>query len=230
MPVEMQLKLMKWLETFMQVSILAPMLVTWWRGRSFAPPVRLVSKYVYLSAASVIIGKLAAHYLHNNLLILVGFNMGKMLLFAAVYKQVLLPGRAHTLLRWSVALVLCIAAGLLLYDWKVASNAARIMQITVLAGYALVYLDQTLHPANKLFNTYNPIWLLSVANLLYAAFAATAANIGIFSPDSAYYFAFICLASLNFNGFLTLALLRAQPDNAELPDASSTAATTLATA
>lgn len=230
MSVEVQMKLMKWLETFMQVSILVPMVVSWRRQRSFTAPVRLASKYVYLSAISVIIGKLAAHYLHNNLLVLVGFNMGKMLLFTAVYAQVLLPGRAHTLLRWSVVLVLCCMAGMLFYDWKVAANAARVMQITVMAGYALVYLDQTLHPDNKVLNTHDPIWLLSVANLLYAAFAVTAANIGVFFPDETYYFSFICLASLSFNCFLTLALLRARPDNAVLPDVAPASTTVLANA
>lgn len=216
----------------MHFSILIPMAVTWLRYRSFSAPVRLVSKYVYLSAISVIIGKLAAYYFHNNLLVLVGFNIGKLLLFTAVYAQTLALTRWHRLLRVSAMLALCIAAGLLFYDWRIAANAARLMQVTLLAGYALVYLDQALHPANTVFNTHNPIWLLSVANLLYAACAVTAANIGLFTPAAMdiYSFVFISCASLIFNGLLTLALLRAQPDEAALPEAPASASTTLASA
>jgi hypothetical protein len=228
MSVEMQIKLMNWFETFMQVSILVPMVVTWARQRNFTPPVRLVSKYVYLSAISVITGKLAAYYFRNNLLVLVGFNAGKMLLFAAVYAQVLAPSRAHSLLRRSVVVVMCIAAGLVWYDWRIAANAMRVMQITVLAGYALVYLDQMLHPKNKIFNTYDPIWLLSVANLLFAACAITAANLGVFfsGPDvEIRYFVFIALGSLIFNCFLTVALLRAQPDTTASPATGATSVT-----
>lgn len=233
MSVELQLKLMKWFETFMHLSILVPMIVSWQRRKHFPAPIKLAGKYVYLSAISVIIGKLAAHYFHNNHLVIVGFNVGKLLLFAAVYAQVLTPTRWYWLLRRVTVIVLCLVAGLLFYDWRLAFTVARMAQVTLLAGYALAYLDQSLNADVVRFNRADPLWLLSVGNLFCAACSITAYNIDLFEIgeyNGAASFVFISCASLIFNLFLTLAMLRSQRQPVASPVPAVFPATSLAQA
>ncbi|MBO2009376.1 hypothetical protein [Hymenobacter negativus] len=212
---------MSWLFAFMHASILAPMVVVWQRWQRLSAPMRLASWYVYVSGGSVIAGYLVQYFFHNNHLVIVGFNIGKLLLFAAVYRQVLAPTRWTELLRIALFGSLCGVGGLLLYDWPMAFTAARICQTTILTAYALLYLDQNLNaiPRRAANGSYSPIWLLSIGLLLGTAFTITASSLTLF--DLTHYHisinaVFIIFSNTIFNGFLTLALLRSQADEVTL--------------
>jgi hypothetical protein len=229
--IDLQMKLMKGFETFMQVSILVPMVISWQRRQHLPAPVKLASKYVYLSALSVIVGKLAAHYFHNNHLVIVGFNVGKLLLFSAVYAQVLMPSLWYSFLRRLTVIALCVVAGLVFYDWRMAFTVARMAQATLLAGYALAYLDQSLNADARRFANTDPMWLLSVGTLFCAACAVTSYSIDLFELDEfsgSTAFLFIAFSSLIFNFFLTLSLLRAQLQAVALPATADYSASPLA--
>ena len=201
----------------MQVSIILPMAVVWRRRRFFSAPVRLLSWYVYLSAICALAARLGALYLHNNLFVLIGFNILKMMLFAAVYAQVLTSARLRRLLQWFTAsglvLVVCIAG----LNQSTATDVARVTQCAVLAGFALAYLEQSLNRRSVAQSFHDPLWLLSVGQLLYSAGTVTAFSVGNmhmkgFLTDVVFFC--VALFGLVFNSFLTLAFWRAQPDSA----------------
>ena len=208
-------QLLRWFELFMQVSILIPMVVVWRRRSSFPFPIRLLSWYVYLSAGCVIAAKLAAFYFHNNQLLVPAFNGGKMLLFAAVYARVLAHGRLRRVLLQATAVGLAIMGGSVLYDWKVATTVARMVQCAVLAAFALAYLEQELNKPAFHRGFQDPIWLLSVGQLLYSGGSMVACFSvldGFFAQQLPQMLLFSCIivSGLIFNCFLTLVFLRAQ--------------------
>lgn len=234
MTIEAQLKLMDWLFVIMQASILVPMVVVWQRGKRLSSVMRLASWYVYVSAGSVLVGKLVLHFFHNNHLAIVGFNVIKLLLIAAVYRRVLAATRWTELLRIATLATLCGIAGLLLYDWPTAYTMARISQTTILAAYALLYLDQHLNMASgrDADGLRSPVWLLSVGLLLSTAFMITASSLTL--ADLRLYnvsinAVFIIFSNMLFNYFLTLALLRSRPDEVT-PLAAGAATATFAKA
>ena len=202
--------------TVMQASIVVPMAVVWGRRRHFARPVKLLSWYVYLSLGAVVASRLLyPGLLPNNYGFLIGFNLGKIGLFAGVYRQVLTPGRRR-LVGVATGLALVGAAGAIAYDLDLAVTVCRVAQCAVLAGFALVYLDQTLgRPAGGPPPAHDPLWLLSVGQLLYSAGTVTAFSLDALSKtayDQAPKNLFIAASGLVFNCFLTLAYLRARPD------------------
>ncbi|MBH8567698.1 hypothetical protein KB206_02305 [Microvirga sp. STS02] len=204
------------LVTVMQFSILVPMVVVWARRRNFSPPVKVLSLYVYISAFFALSARLSAIYLHNNLLFLIGFNVAKVLLLVAVYRLVLTAPRTRRLLAIATLAGLGIVAASFVLGLPRAVTVSRVVQCALLAGFALAYLEQGLNRTdNRRFNG-DPIWLLSVGQLIYSAATVSTFSIeivtlfkgSIFNTFSALSFS---LASLVFNYFLTLAFLRATP-------------------
>jgi hypothetical protein len=217
MSTKLQLEVMRWLHVIMQFSILVPLVVFWWHSKHLSPSMRLAGRYVYVSGGSLVFGYTTMYFFENNHLAIVGFNVAKLLLFVAVYRQVLVPTRWTELLWLASVGTLCGVGGLLFYDWPMAFTAARIAQITILAAYALIYLDQnlTLMSPRNANNQHSPLWLLSTGLLLGTALAITASSLTLFH-FTLYYVSFnaifIIFSNMLFNGFLTLALLRSQPD------------------
>ena len=206
------IQLIRWGELLMQVSILVPMAVVWKRKKDFPTPIRMLSWYVYLSVGCVIAAKLAAFYFHNNLLLVSAFNGGKVLLFAAVYTQVLSSGRVRRVLLQATVVALLIIVSSIFYNWKIAGNIARMMQCTLLAGFALAYLEQELNNPALRRGFRDPIWLLSVGQLLYSG-GSIVGNLDTFTDkpfNSWVLFSSLIFSGLIFNYFLTLVFLRAQ--------------------
>jgi hypothetical protein len=209
------IQLIRWSELLMQVSILVPMAVVWKRKKEFPAPIRLLSWYVYLSIGCVIAAKMAAFYFRNNLLLVPAFNGGKVLLFAAVYAQILPSGRVRRVLLQATLVALLIVVSSVFYNWKIAGNIARMMQCTLLAGFALAYLEQELNNPAPRRGFQDPIWLLSVGQLLYSG-GSIVGNLDTFTDKVLNSWAlFFCLiiSGLIFNYFLTLVFLRAQQYN-----------------
>lgn len=205
------------LTTFMQLSIVVPMVVVWWRRRHFSPSVKVLSLYVYLSAFFALGARLSAIYLHNNLLFLIGFNVGKVLLLAAVYRLVLTGPRMRRVLAVATLAALGIVAASFAFDTAKAVTVSRVVQCAVLAGFALAYLEQRLNRTDAQTFSHDPIWLMSVAQLVYSATTVSAFSIEIFTLSRPSIFSNISgfsfiTASLFFNYLLTLAFLRATPD------------------
>ena len=204
------------LVTVMQFSILVPMAVVWWRRRNFSPPVEVLSWYVYISAFSALGARLSAIYLHNNLYFLIGFNVSKVLLLAAVYRLVLTGPRTRRVLAVATLVALGIVVASFALDTARTVTVSRVVQCAVLAGFALAYLEQGLNRGSGHKFSRDPIWLLSLGQLIYSAATVSAFSIEfvtlfkgtIFNEFSALSFS---LASLAFNYFLTLAFLRATP-------------------
>jgi hypothetical protein len=199
----------------MQLSIIVPIAVVWWRRRHFSAPVKLLSWYVYLSVFCVLGGRLGAIYLHNNLTFLVAFNWGKIALLTAVYAQVLLPTQLRKLLLGATAVALVVLVASASVNLALTVDISRVTQCALLASFALVYLEQTLNHAPVARSFRDPLWLLSVGQLVYSAGTVTAFSLGNMRPASlTMSLIYICVAvsGLAFNHFLTLAFLRAQPD------------------
>jgi hypothetical protein len=206
----------KWLVTFMQFSILVPMVVVWRRRKHFSRPVEMLSWYVYISAFFALGARLSAIYLHNNLFFLIGFNVTKMLLLAAVYQLVITGPRARRVLAVATLVAFGIVVASLTLDTARTVTVSRVVQCALLAGFALAYLEQGLNCSAKYKFSQDPIWLLSVGQLIYSAATVSAFSIdfvtlfqqSVFNEISILSFS---LASLVFNYFLTLAFLRATP-------------------
>lgn len=215
-----------------QFSIVVPMAVVWRRGRHFGPALKLLSLYVYLSAFC----SFGNNYLHprlfaTNYWFLAGFNFGKLLLFGAVYYQVLESARARRVVLGTTLVAAAVILAVFAHNTHAGITCARLAQCAVLAGFAMLYLEQTLNrpPTGRTFH--DPLWLLSVGQLLYSAGTATAFSFDYFSvtvfDQNPLGFALGALG-LVFNGFLTLAFLRAHHAEAEGARPPSALATQLA--
>lgn len=211
---EIVMRLMLWLVAAMQISIVVPMAVVWWRRRHFSPAVKLLSWYVYLSAA----GAAGARFLYpavfaTNYGFSIGFNLGKIVLFGALYHQILtLPKARWAVLALSSAAVVGIFSAVS-YNFYLAVSISRVVQCALLAGFALAYLEQTLNRPTNCPATHDPLWLLSVGQLLYSAGTVTAFSLEFLpTTNFIYYVKFSCVSvsGLVFNSLLTLAFLRAK--------------------
>lgn len=209
------------LSLFMQASIIVPMVVSWRRWEQFSPAIRLLSSYVYLSALSVVAARWAEWTHHSNLLYLIAFNAIKILLFTAVYFQVL----QLRWLRW--LFVVLTAAGLLggVYvglrqEMGFMMTYFRTLQCGLLAALALAYLEQLSREPPKERLRSNPMFLVSVGQLIYSAGTVVFFSLDFTKASVAQnkiYFAVVAISGLIFNYMLTLAFLRAQPGGPETP-------------
>ena len=215
----------------MQASILIPMAVVWRQRRHFSPAVRLLSWYVYLSLGCVLALQLYPRYLPNNYGFLVAFNAGKIALFGVVYHRVL-RGRARQVVVAATGAALVAALAAVAYNLSAAVAIVRVVQCAVLAGFALLYLEQRLGNPGARPATRDPLWLLSVGQLLYSAGTVTAfsftTHVGATKHEIAVKFLFVSISGLVFNCFLTLAFLRARTGPARQPAPAATPASQLA--
>ena len=126
---------------------------------------------------------------------------------------------------WATGFVLVAQAGITASNWVLAVDTARVAQCTLLAGFALLYLEQTLTQTSVSRSFRDPLWLLSVGQLVYSAGTVTAFSLGMMHTSgliSAVIYVCISVSGLAFNYFLTLAFLRAQTGQ---PVAANTAHT-----
>ena len=204
------------LETIMQASILVPMLVVWLRKRTFPPAVKVLSWYVYLSALCTLSNRFII--MDDNSLVIISFNTGKIALFGAVYFLILESVRMRRFVLGTTLAAVAVCVGLTLtglfnHSTDLAVVVSRVMQSAVLAAFALVYLEQMLGHSNTISLSRDPIWLLSVGQLLYSAGTVTAFSLDYLSKtqyDQAPKWIFISVIGIIFNVFLTLAFLRAK--------------------
>jgi hypothetical protein len=204
-----------------QASVLVPMVVVWWRRQHFSPAVRRLSLYVYLSAfCSLGMNFLCPALFKSNHGFVVAFNLGKILLFGAVYYRILLSlGARRAVLAATVAAVAG-GAGMFAYESHLGVSGSRIMQCAVLAGFAMLYLEQTLQRPPKTRNMQDPFWLLSLGQLLYSAGTVTSFSLDHLSGNvynENWQFVVSGAIGLVFNYFLTLAFLRADTPLAAAP-------------
>ena len=231
-------QLMKTMTTVMQLSILAPMLVVWLRRQEFPPAVKVLSWYVYLSALCTVSIWLISTKMHDNSLALIGFNVGKIALFGVVYSLVMDSMRVRRLVQGTtlVAVAICVGltlAGLFAHSFDIAVVMSRVVQSAVLAAFALGYLEQCLSRVNTVPVSRDPIWLLSVGQLLYSAGTVTAFSLDYLSKtgyEQAPKWVVISVIMISFNGFLTLAFLRAKPAPALAADGDTSPASQFAQA
>jgi hypothetical protein len=204
----------------MQVSIAVPMAVVWRRQRHFSPAIKLLSTYVYLSACSALaIQFLYPLYFATNMWMVALFNLCKIVLFRAVYNQVLVSARARRVLGIVTLITLVSIVGIYWFDARLGATYGRIMQCAVLAAFALAYLEQSLNRLPTQRPVHDPLWLLSVGQLIYSAGTVTAFSQDyLFTTFYDYHLKYLVVATIGlvFNSFLTLAFLRArQPALAE---------------
>ncbi|MBD2721918.1 hypothetical protein [Hymenobacter armeniacus] len=198
----------------MQASIVIPMAVVWLRRKHFSPAVKLLSNYVYISAFFVVtITVLYPAYLSTNWWLVAGFNCCKVVLFWAVYRQVLDSALQRRLLGIAAALMVLSSAGVYWYDGALGVAYARITQCALLAAVAMAYLEQNISRTPTLRLWHDPLWLLSVGQLVYSAGTVTAFSqeyLTVTIYDQTWKYIIVALAGLAFNWFLTLAFLRAK--------------------
>lgn len=212
----------------MQISVVVPMLVVWRRRQYFTPEVRLLSWYVYLSALSSSLLWLLDflyyqfHIDNVNWGVLLSFNDCKILLFALVYAKNFEGGRA----RWAVLLIAVVAVAMGFLVWPasflvVSPNLeihllyARVAQSVVLAGFSLVYMERFARLCYPCEPMQDPLYLLSIGQLLYSAGTVPTFCYALFAMDTRSHtlsiMTFLGIMGLAFNYLLTLAFLRAQP-------------------
>ena len=238
MPATALVQLMKTMTTVMQLSILAPMLVVWLRRQEFAPAVKVLSWYVYLSALCTASIWLMIANAYDNSLAIISFNIGKIALFGVVYSLVMDSVRMRRLVRGTtlVAVLICVGltlAGLFAHSFDLAVVVSRVIQSAVLAAFALGYFEQMLGRNNAVPLSRDPIWLLSVGQLLYSAGTVTAFSLDYLSVtqyDQAPKYIMVSVIGIIFNGFLTLAFWRAKPLPAVAADTETPLAGQLARA
>ena len=238
MPATALVQLMKTMTTVMQLSILAPMLVVWLRRQEFAPAVKVLSWYVYLSALCTASIWLMIANGYDNSLAIISFNIGKIALFGVVYSLVMDSVRMRRLVRGTtlVAVLICVGltlAGLFAHSFDLAVVVSRVIQSAVLAAFALGYFEQMLGRNNAVPLSRDPIWLLSVGQLLYSAGTVTAFSLDYLSVtqyDQAPKYIMVSVIGIIFNGFLTLAFWRAKPLPAVAADTETSLAGQLARA
>lgn len=222
-----QLKLLLFgLLSTMQLSIIIPMAVVWVRGRQFSRPVRGLSRYVYHSAAMALGGQFykLLGFMPNNYGFIFGFQFGKFALFGWVYYQVLTSARLQRVMLVMTLFTLCDITGVFLLDNRImALTVSRVAQCAVLAALAIFYLDQFLNKTTTQPVGQDPIWLLSVGQLIYSAATATAFSLDYLeislTNHRIIYYLVVSVAGLVFSYFLTLAFLWAKPEAAVLPQA-----------
>jgi hypothetical protein len=101
---------------------------------------------------------------------------------------------------------------------------SRVVQCAVLAGMAMAYLEQRMSEAPAQPATQDPIWLLSLGQLVYSAGTVTAFSLDQLSVtiyDQSWKYIVVALIGMVFNYFLTLAFLRAKPQAAAPPVAGT---------
>ena len=210
-----------WLLTAMQASIVLPMVVVWWRWKHFSAPVRRLSWYVYLSLFSAV----GARFFHignppSNFAYLIAFNCGKLALVGAVYYQVLArPGVRQLVLALTGVGLLAVLL-ILYFDANLAVTVSRIAQGTLLAGFALLYLEQYSAQPAAGAATRDPLCLLSIGQLLFSALTVTAFSLAYLDQSAEageFKYLFLSLGGLVFNWFLTLAFLRATRPVPDVP-------------
>ncbi|UOQ96951.1 hypothetical protein MUN81_17110 [Hymenobacter sp. 5317J-9] len=198
----------------MQASIVIPMAVVWLRRKHFLPTVKLLSNYVYISTFFVVaMTVLYPAYLSTNWWLLAGFNCCKVGLFWAVYRQVLDAAWQRRLLGVASAFMVLSTVGLYWYNGALGVAYARIMQCALLAAVAMAYLEQKMSRAPTLRLWHDPLWLLSVGQLVYSAGTVTAFSqdyLTVTIYDQTWKYVMVALSGLAFNWFLTLAFLRAK--------------------
>ena len=87
------------------------------------------------------------------------------------------------------AVAVCIgltAIGFVTNFFDIAITVSRMTQSAVLAAFALVYLKQLLSRPNTVSLSRDPIWLLSVGQLLYSAGTVTAFSLDYLSETQYY--------------------------------------------
>ena len=202
------------LMTVMQVSIVVPMVVVWCRKRHFSAAVRRLSLYVYISAFFVVVMKvLYPAYIPDNYWLLMGFNCSKIVLFGLVYHQVLRSERVRRLVAIGTGVAVMGILAVFLADNWLGVSVSRIVQCALLAAFAIAYLEQTLTtpPVRSVWQS--PMGLLSVGQLLYSAGTVTAFSLEYLTltiHDQSCRVLVIAVVGMAFNGFLTLAFLRAK--------------------
>ncbi|MBJ6108164.1 hypothetical protein JAO73_04015 [Hymenobacter sp. BT523] len=205
----------------MQASIVVPMVVVWTRRKHFSPVVKLLSNYVYISAFFVVAIKvLFPAFLPTNLWLIAGFNCSKVVLFWAVYRQVLHSAVQRRALGIATLVMVLSTAAVYWHESILGVAYGRIMQCALLAAAAMAYLEQTMSytPTQRMWH--DALWLLSVGQLVYSAGTVTAFSqeyLSVTIYDQNWKFIIVALVGMVFNWFLTLAFLRAKREEAAVP-------------
>ena len=209
----------------LQASTVVWLLVVWQRKRHFSGPLRRLSWYVYLSLGCSVWGQLHPLLFATNHWSIITFNLGKIALFGAVYARVLTAPLARRLVLATTAGALVFSLSFLGFGTSLLITVSRVVQGAVLAAFALVYLEQSLaQPGSGPKGAHDPLWLLSVGQLLCSAGAVTSSSLDYFSKtvhDQLWNFVVIIIVGMVFNAFLTMAFWQAgrrrQPAPAGLP-------------
>ena len=89
-----------------------------------------------------------------------------MLLLAAVYRLVLTEPRTHRMLAAAMVVAPGIVVASFALDTARTVTVSRVVQCALLAGFALVYLEQELNRGGNHKFSHDPIWLLSLGQLI----------------------------------------------------------------
>ena len=203
----------------MQVSVVIPMAVTWWRWQQLPSVVRLLSLYTYVSLACSMLSwllhwMLMQGYIGNNYLGNFLFNTAAVALFMAVYYRSLSePWRKRLVLGLGVAMLLLSLSLELGPDRRLAMSVAQTSGCAVLLAFALLYMDAFSAQRRQQPAAQDPIYLLSIGLLIKSAGAIVTFSLQYFIMDAAQMdivWMPVPFIGLLFNYYLTLAFLRAR--------------------
>jgi hypothetical protein len=206
------------LEWVSQLSILVPMVVVWRRKALLAPPVRVLSWYVYLSLASSLALNIGRFLYHANNPVQHLYTLLKTLLFGWLYYVALHRISQRRLVAWLTVGF----AGFALLDATYLeglnrfNSYGRAVQSLLLIGFGLLYFEQVLRELRSARLERDPLFLVSAGLILYSAgtgmlFVLTNSYTGDLSLLTIG-FNIVFVLNIVFNILLTLAFLRAVPE------------------
>lgn len=204
------------LEWVSQLSVLVPLVVAWRRRASFAPAVRVLSWYVYLSLFTSLALQIGRHLFHVNNPVQHLYTLLKTLLFSRMYYLALRRSQQRQLVYWLTLAFVVFAVfdafyleGLMHYN-----SYGRAVQSVLLIGFALLYFEQMLRELRVAKLEQDPLFLASVGLVIYSAGTAMLFVLtNNFTEDlSVLTLAFdsVFLLNIVFNVLLTIAFLRAK--------------------
>ncbi|WP_324671757.1 hypothetical protein [Hymenobacter sp. GOD-10R] len=209
------------LEWVSQLSVLVPLAIAWRRRTLFAPTVRVLFWYTYLSLFTSLALQIGRHLFHLNTPVQHLYTLLKTLLFGRMY-YLALRRPWHRQLVYGLTLGFAGFAALdafYLEGLTHFNSYGRAVQSLLLIGFAMLYFEQMLRELRVSRLEQDPLFLASVGLVIYSAGTGMLfVLINNFRESlSALTLAFDTVSLLNiaFNVLLTFAFLRAHPSEVE---------------
>jgi hypothetical protein len=211
------------LEWVSQLSVLVPLAIAWRRRALFTPAVRVLYWYVYLSLFTSLALQIGRYLFHLNTPVQHLYTLLKTLLFGRMYYLAFRRSWHRQLVR---VLTLGFAGFAVLDAFYLEglthfNSYGRAVQSLLLIGFAMLYFEQMLRELRVSRLEQDPLFLVSVGLVIYSAGTGMLfVLINNFTESLSVLtlaFDIVSLLNIAFNVLLSLAFLRALPNEIQQP-------------